>query len=368
MKLTCDRAKLIKPLGHIQSIVERRNTLFILGNVVLKAADGELKLIATDMDIDIVETVPASILEAGEVTIPAQIFYDIVRKLPDGAEVEISLDANEQAVIKVDKLEFKLATLPVKDFPIVSDFEAMVEFTLASSDLKNLIESTRFAIGTEETRTYLNGIYMHVVDGNILRMVATDGHRLALAQVEVQANLEKVPSVILPRKIVNEMSKWLDEYEGDVRIRLNETQARLIFDAVEVTTKLIDGTFPDYNSVIPKNNNIVLSVSVAELKSSVGLVSTVAQEKSRSVRMQISDQNLVLSATDSVAGTAKEEIEVEYNGAPMTIGFNAKYLMDVAQQIDGEVMEIAFSDTSAPVIIQTPESNSSFFVLMPARP
>ena len=367
MKLTIDRAMLIKPLGHVQSVVERRNTIPILSNVVLKAEDGQLVLTATDMDMDIVETVAAAVMEPGMITTPAQLLFEIVRKLPDGAEVEISAGDDGQVKISAGRSSFNLPTLPVDDFPAINAAPMACEFTLAAAELKSLIENTRFAVSTEETRYYLNGIYLHLADGQMLRAVSTDGHRLARSQMDMPANAELMPSVIIPRKAVGEMSKLIDEYEGDIKIGLTDSRARFSFGSVDVTTKLIDGTFPDYQRVIPTENNHIMQVSVAGFKDSVDRVSTVSSEKTRSVKMKLSPGSLTLSATSADAASATESLEVSYDGAEIEIGFNARYLLDIANQIDGDMMEFALSDSAAPTVICAPGDDANLFVLMPMR-
>ena len=367
MKLTIDRAMLIKPLGHVQSVVERRNTIPILSNVVLKAEDGQLVLTATDMDMDIVETVAAAVMEPGMVTTPAQLLFEIVRKLPDGAEIEIQSGEDGQVKISAGRSSFNLPTLPVDDFPAINAAPMACEFTLAAAELKSLIENTRFAVSTEETRYYLNGIYLHLAEGQMLRAVSTDGHRLARSQMDMPQNAELMPSVIVPRKAVGEMSKLIDEYEGDIKIGLTDSRARFSFGTVDVTTKLIDGTFPDYQRVIPTENNHILQVAVAGFKDSVDRVSTVSSEKTRSVKMKLSPSTLTLSATSADAASATESLEVSYDGAEIEIGFNARYLLDIANQIDGDMMEFALSDASAPTVIRAPGDDANLFVLMPMR-
>jgi len=367
MKLTIDRAMLIKPLGHVQSVVERRNTIPVLSNVVLKAEDGQLALTATDMDMDIVESVAAAVIEPGTITTPAQLLYEIVRKLPDGAEIEINAGGEGQVQISAGRSSFNLPTLPVDDFPAISTAPMACEFTLAAAELKALIENTRFAVSTEETRYYLNGIYLHLADGHMLRAVSTDGHRLARSQMDMPANAEMMPSVIVPRKAVGEMSKLIDEFEGDVQIGLSDSRARFRFGAVEVNTKLIDGTFPDYQGVIPTENNHIMQVSVASFKDSVDRVSTISAEKTRSIKMKLTPGSLTLSATSPDAASAVETLEVQYDGADIEIGFNARYLMDIAAQIDGNMMEFALSDASAPTVIRAPGDDANLFVLMPMR-
>lgn len=367
MKLTIDRTALIKPLGHVQSVVERRNTIPILSNVVLKVEDGLLSMTATDMDMDIVETVGAAVLEAGVITVPAQLLYDIIRKMPEGAEVEIADNGEGQVKVSAGRSSFNLPTLPVADFPALSDAPMATEFLIAAAELKALIENTRFAVSTEETRYYLNGIYLHLADGHLLRAVSTDGHRLARSQMDLPANAEMMPSVIIPRKAVGELSKLIDEYEGDVKISLSDTRARFSFGTVEVTTKLIDGTFPDYQRVIPTENNHIMQVSVEAFKESVDRVSTISAEKSRAVKMGLSGTSLTLSASSADSASATEVLEVSYSGTEMEIGFNAKYLLDITAQIDGDTMEFALSDTSAPTIIRAPGDDATLFVLMPMR-
>ena len=367
MKLTIDRAMLIKPLGHVQSVVERRNTIPVLSNVVLKADDAQLTLTATDMDMDIVESVAAAVMEPGMVTVPAQLLYEIVRKLPEGAEVEIQAGDDGQAKISAGRSSFNLPTLPVDDFPAINTAPMACEFTLAAAELKALMENTRFAVSTEETRYYLNGIYLHLADGQMLRAVSTDGHRLARSQMEMPANAEMMPSVIVPRKAVGEMSKLIDEFEGDIKIGLSDSRARFSFGNIEVTTKLIDGTFPDYQRVIPTENNHIMQVSVGAFKDSVDRVSTISAEKTRSVKMRLSSSALTLSATSADTASAIETLEVDYSGAEIEIGFNARYLLDIANQIDGDMMEFALSDAAAPTVIRAPGDDANLFVLMPMR-
>lgn len=367
MKLTIDRTALLKPLGHVQSVVERRNTIPILSNVVLRAENSQLMLTATDMDMDIVETVAAAVAEPGVVTTPAQLLYDIVRKLPDGSEIEITASGATQISISAGRSSFALPTLPVEDFPAISDQAMSTEFVLAAAELKALIENTRFAVSTEETRYYLNGIYLHHADGHVLRAVSTDGHRLARSQMDLPAGAETMPSVIVPRKAVGEMSKLIDEFEGDVRIGLTDTRARLSFGSIQLSTKLIDGTFPDYQRVIPTENTNIMQVPVSVFKEAVDRVSTISAEKSRSVKLAINSSMLVLSASSPDAASATETLEVEYEGSDIEIGFNARYLMDIANQVEGDVMEFALSDSSAPTLIRSPGDDANLFVLMPMR-
>ena len=367
MKLTIDRDAFIKPLGHAHGVVERRNTVPILANVMLRAENSELTLTATDMDMDVVETVPAAVAEPGVVTTPAQLLHDIARKLPEGSEIEISGTDAGQIEMRAGRSNFSLPTLPVEDFPAINDQAMTTEFTLSAVDLKSLIENTRFAVSMEETRYYLNGIYLHLADSKLLRAVSTDGHRLARSQMDVPAGAETMPAAIIPRKAVGELAKLIDEYEGDVRIGVTDTRARFSFGPVQITTKLIDGTFPDYQRVIPTDNNSILQVSADEFRHAVDRVSTVSADKTRSIKMRISGDNLTLSASSTESASGEESLTADYKGDELEIGYNARYLMDVANQIEGEKIEFALADSALPTVIRSPGDEANLFVLMPMR-
>ena len=366
MKLTIDRMSLLRPLGHVQSVVERRNTIPILANVVLRAEDGQLSLTATDMDMDIATEVGCAVATSGTTTMSAHMLYDIARKLPDGAEVELTV-ADGHANISAGRSSFRLPTLPVEDFPAISSSELPVNFTLTAADLRDLIDATRFAISTEETRYYLNGIYLHKAEDGNLCAVATDGHRLALTCQALPTGASQMPSVILPRKAVGELRKLLDDYDGDVSVGLSETRAEFGFGAVRLTSKLIDGTFPDYTRVIPAGNDRIMQVDAASFSAAVDRVSTISSEKSRSVKMGLKPGVLTLSASNTDASSATEELEVTYDGPEMDIGFNARYLLDIAGQVNNDIVEFALADQGSPSLVRAPGDDASLFVLMPMR-
>ena len=275
MKLTIDRMSLLRPLGHVQSVVERRNTIPILANVVLRAEDGELALTATDMDMDIVTEVGCSVMTPGTATMSAHLLYDIARKLPDGAEVDISV-GDGHARVSAGRSSFRLPTLPVEDFPAISSSDLPVNFALSAADVRDLMDATRFAISTEETRYYLNGIFIHKAESGELCAVATDGHRLALTRQALPSGAAQMPSIILPRKAVNELRTLLDVFDGEVLVSLSETRAEFRFDVVRLTSKLIDGTFPDYTRVIPVGNDRIMQVDVGAFSAAVDRVATIA--------------------------------------------------------------------------------------------
>ncbi len=371
MKLTIDRAALLKALAHVQSVVERRNTIPILSNVLLQAGKGKLSLSATDMDLAVVETVPANAGKAGSTTAPAHTLYDIVRKLPDGAEVELeALPDKAQLVLRAGRSRFTLACLPVEDFPVMSDGDLPHSFSLAAGDLKALIDRTRFAISTEETRYYLNGIYLHATTADgaaVLRGVATDGHRLARVQLALPEGAGKMPGVIVPRKTVGEIRKLLDEHDGTVEISLSETKIRFAVGPITLTSKLIDGTFPEYERVIPQNNDKIMEVRCKEFAQAVDRVSTISTEKSRAIKLAMSKGALTLSATSPEAGSATEEIEVSYSAAPIEIGFNSRYLLDITEQIAGSEARFLMADAGSPTLVRDGADESALYVLMPMR-
>ncbi len=371
MKITIERAKLMKSLAHVQSVVERRTTIPILSNVKLDAHGGRLSLNATDMDLDIVETVDCEVISEGATTAPAHMLYDIVRKLPDGSQVELDNGANEELLtLRAGRSKFTLACLPTMDFPLMSGGELDHNFALPAGELKGIIDRTRFAISTEETRYYLNGIYVHAGENNgvpVLRAVATDGHRLASVEVPMPEGASDMPGVIVPRKTVAELRKLIDETNDDVSISLSETKVRFAFGEVILTSKLIDGTFPDYERVIPTNNDKMMELDCKSFAAAVDRVSAISTEKSRAIKLAISPGSLVLSASSPDAGSATEEIEVSYGYDNIEIGFNSKYLLDIAQQVEGETAQFMLSDGGSPTIVRDAADSSALYVLMPMR-
>ncbi len=371
MKLTIERAALLKSLGHVQSVVERRNTIPILSNAKIEARDGSLSLNATDMDLDIVEKVATEVTQAGATTTPAHTLYDVVRKLPEGSQVELeSADGDGQLVLRSGRSRFTLSCLPIDDFPVMSEGELAHHFSLSAGDLRGIVDRTRFAISTEETRYYLNGIYLHAAkrDGvDVLRAVATDGHRLASVEVPLPDGAAGMPGVIVPRKTVGEVRKLIDETTDDVAISLSETKIRISFDDGVLTSKLIDGTFPDYERVIPADNDKVMEVDLRSFADAVDRVSAISAEKSRSVKLALSGTNLVLSASSPESGSATEEVEVSYDSDAMEIGFNARYLLDITQQIEGDRAQFVMSDAASPTIVREVGDASALYVLMPMR-
>ncbi|MCA3595300.1 MAG: DNA polymerase III subunit beta [Methylobacterium sp.] len=367
MKVTVEQAALLKALGHVHRVVERRNTIPILANVLLRASDGQLALKATDLDNDIVETIAANVTQEGTTSVPAHVLHDIVRKLADGAQVSLEQDGQaSQVTLRSGRSRFSLQTLPESDFPDLAPGEMSHGFDVAAADLRLLIEKTQFAISTEETRYYLNGIYLHVIDGK-LRAVATDGHRLALADVAAPAGASGMPGVIVPRKTVSELLKLVSEASEAVTVELSSVKIRVSTGAIVLTSKLIDGTFPDYQRVIPQRNDKLMIVEREEFARSVDRVSTISSERGRAVKFALGDGRLTLSVHNPDAGQATEELVVDYEATPLEIGFNARYLLDIVSQLEGDTALVKLFDSGSPTLIQDREGAASLYVLMPMR-
>ena len=373
MKLTIERSTLMKALGHVQSVVERRNTIPILSNVLLSASDaGAVTFSATDLDMEIVDETAAQVSSPGQITAPAHTLYEIVRKLPDGAEVELRCAGEDPRLsISAGRSRFNLPVLPAGDFPVMSSDGLSSRVSVAADALARLIDKTRFAISTEETRYYLNGLYLHTVmeDGEArLRAVATDGHRLALAEMPAPEGAVGLPGVIVPRKTIQEARRLLEDAGEEVELQISQAKVRFEFGrAAALTSKVIDGSFPDYGRVIPKDNQKVVTVDNALFAQAVDRVATISAEKSRSVKLAIEPGRMVLTVRNMEAGQGVEELEIDYDGDAFEIGFNARYLLDVAAQIEGEIAEFRFADPASPTLVLDPTDRGVQYVLMPLR-
>jgi len=373
MKFKAERATLLKALAHIQSVAEKRNTIPILANALITAQQGKLTFTATDMEIAIVEEIAAEVIRDGATTAPAATLYEIVRKLPEGAELEFEMaKEGAQLTLRAGRYSTSLVTLPTDDFPSMTAGQLPHQFAVSGLALRGLIDRTRFAISTEETRYYLNGIYLHAAEGDqgpVLRAVATDGHRLARVEEPIPDGAAGMPGVIIPRKTVAELRKLLDEESGDVAIGLSDTRIQFKAGTITLTSKLIDGTFPEYERVIPKDNDKVLRVGKKDFSDAVARVAAISSERSRPVKMALDRDLLTLSAASPEQGTASEELDgdrVQYTSGPLEIGFQARYLNDITDQISDQV-EFHFSDGSAPTVVRDAGDSSALYVLMPMR-
>ena len=374
MQLTISRDYIIESLGHVQSVVERRNTIPILANVRLDANDDEkLHLTATDMDLAIIESQKANVSQNGATTVSAHMLYDIIRKFAAGSEVKLSLIGNNDKLqIESGRSRFELTCLPVEDFPVMSEGDLPHKFEISASDLRRLIDKTGFAISTEETRYYLNGIYLHAAQNNgssVLRAVATDGHRLAQVDTELPAGSEQIPGVIIPRKTVSEVRKLIDGSPDAslVMIALSDTKIRLAFEGAILTSKLIDGSFPDYERVIPLSNDKFMQVVKTDYTNAVDRVSTIATEKSRAIKITLESSTIKLSANNADTGAATEELDAQYKDEKIEIGFNSRYVLDMAKQIKGDTIEFKLSDSASPTLVRDPEDEETVYVIMPMR-
>jgi len=378
MKATIERATLLRCLSHVQSVVERRNTIPILSNVLIEAdSGGSVKVMATDLDLQVVENMTAASVDTeGSVTVSAHLLFDIARKLPDGSQVSLETADNRMA-IKAGRSRFSLPTLPRDDFPTIVEGDLPTSFELPAKVLAEMIDRTRFAISTEETRYYLNGIFLHVADdggsssGPVLKAAATDGHRLARFTIDQPEGAEGMPDVIVPRKAVAELRKLLEEaLDANVQIDLSASKIRFTMGGeggVILTSKLIDGTFPDYSRVIPTGNDKLLKIDPRSFYEGVDRVATIATEKTRAVKMGLEQDKVVLSVTSPDNGTATEEVAAQYGSDGFEIGFNANYLKDILSQIDSDEVELHLADAGAPTLIRKDDKSPALYVLMPMR-
>jgi DNA polymerase III subunit beta len=374
MKITVERAILLKALAHVQSVVERRNTIPILANVLLDAKDGTLQLTATDMEIAVVEEVSGVVVtRPGRSTAPAATLYDIVRKLPETAKIELDHPGGDAPlVLRAGRFVTNMLALPVEDFPSMTEGKLPVKFALPAAVLRGLIDRTRFAISTEETRYYLNGIYLHVAEvggADVLRAAATDGHRLARVEEPAPEGAKGMAGVIVPRKTVNELRKLADEVTDEIEVRVSDTKIQFTLGPVRLTSKLIDGTFPDYERVIPKANDKILKVGKKEFAEAVARVAAISSERSRPVKLSVGPNLLRLEASSAEQGQAQEELDdgsVQYASTPLEIGFQARYLADITEQI-GEMVQFEFADGASPTVVKDAARPEALYVLMPMR-
>ncbi len=371
MRIVLERSNLLKSLNHVHRVVERRNTIPILSNVLLSANGASLEMKATDLDLEVTEATPASVERAGATTVPAHLLYEIVRKLPDGSEVMLkTADDGASMTVMSGRSSFRLQCLPQADFPELSAGSFPHIFRLESPSLKGLIDKTQFAISTEETRYYLNGIYLHTHEtGGKLKMraVATDGHRLARAEVTAPAGSEGMPGVIIPRKTVSELQKLVDDPDIAVTVELSDTKIRFTIGSVVLTSKLIDGTFPDYQRVIPTGNDKRLVIDRETFAKAVDRVSTISSERGRAVKLAIAEGQVTLTVNNPDSGSATEELAADYSSDPIEIGFNAKYLLDVAAQLNGTQANFMLADAGSPTLIHDTSDEHALYVLMPMR-
>ncbi len=366
LNITIEKSNLLKAISRLQSLVEKRNTIPILSNVKIDANEKSLTLTVTDMDLVASEEVDANIASGGSLTVPALTLYDIIRKLPEGSQVSLKADtASSRLNVNAGTANFTLSYLPAEDFPVMSEGELTHKFTLASKDFLKLIDKTKFAMSNEETRYYLNGVYFHLSNGK-LRAVATDGHRLSSVEIEAPEGSSGMPGIIIPRKAVNEFGKLL-ESQSEVAVSLSETKIKINAGRIELLSKVVDGTFPDYTRVIPENNTKMVTVSATLFNEAVDRVSTIAADKTRAVKVKFEKDNITLNSQGIEGSSAKEVIACEYSAEALEVGFNSRYVLEMMGQIKSDKLTIALDNPNSPALIKDPTDQSVTFIIMPMR-
>jgi len=374
MDFKVNSSDLLKAISHIHGVVEIRHTLPILSNMIITVKDGSLKLCSTNLDIYCSDQVSAEVVSPGEISVSASTFYEIVKRLPNGSDLHATLDeVSSSLILKCGRSKFNLTTMKTDDFPMIADSDLDTKFVLSATELIRMIDKTKFAISNEETRYYLNGIFFHKAQKNsieILRAVATDGHRLAQYDIPLPQGAEEMTGLIIPKKTILELRRVLDDANGDINISLNDNKIKFSFNELTIISKVIDGTFPDYTKVIPKNNNKVFSTNSNELKSAIDRVSAVSiseEIKSKAIKLLIESNKLLLSVESLSKGSANEEVDINYNEERVEIGFNSRYLVDICNEIDGDEVIVHILDSISPAIILDKSDENLFFVLMPMR-
>ncbi|WJW75509.1 DNA polymerase III subunit beta [Thiohalobacter sp. IOR34] len=365
MKFTIQREALLKPLQQITGVVERRQTLPVLGNVLVQADESGLTLTATDLEVELVARVEMPIEDGGEITLPARKLLDICRSLPEGSELEIEV-GDERAKVRSGRSRFTLTSLPASDFPVIEELNSAQSFSLPQKDLKEIIERTHFAMAQSDVRYYLNGLMLELQPEQI-RAVATDGHRLALSEMPAQTGVDDTQQVIVPRKGVQELLRLLENSEGEVNIQLGSNHIRVSTPEIRFTSKLIDGRFPDYQRVIPKGGDKLVTADVGTLRQALSRTSILSNEKYRGIRLSLEPDALRIQAHNPEQEEAEEEVEINYSADPMEIGFNVTYLLDALAAIPGKEVRILLSDSNSSCLIDDPASGQSRYVVMPMR-
>ncbi|MFL2899549.1 MAG: DNA polymerase III subunit beta [Candidatus Pelagibacterales bacterium] len=374
MDFRVNSTELLRALSHIHGIVEVRHTLPILSNIIITTHDNLLSLSSTNLDIFCSDDLEAEVGQNGSTSVSAATFYEIVKRLPSGSEIHASLSEEDSTLaLKCGRSKFNLTTISPDDFPKISHDDLNIQFVLSATELKRMIDKTKFAISNEETRYYLNGVFLHQTQKNsidILRAVATDGHRLAQYDIPLPQGAKDMNGIIIPKKMIQELRRVLDDATGDINIQLNENKIKFSFNNMQIISKVIDGTFPDYTKVIPQSNDKSITTNNEELKKAIDRVSAVAineETKSKAIKLIIESNKISLSVDSSSRGSAIEEIDLDYNNEKVEIGFNSRYLIDICNEIDGDKINLKFLNSTSPAIILDNTDENLFFVLMPMR-
>ena len=374
MDFRVNSTELLRALSHIHGIVEVRHTLPILSNIIITTHNNLLSLSSTNLDIFCSDDLEAEVSQNGSTSVSAATFYEIVKRLPSGSEIHASLSEEDSTLtLKCGRSKFNLTTISPDDFPKISHDDLNIQFVLSATELKRMIDKTKFAISNEETRYYLNGVFLHQTQKNsidILRAVATDGHRLAQYDIPLPQGAKDMNGIIIPKKMIQELRRVLDDATGDINIQLNENKIKFSFNNMQIISKVIDGTFPDYTKVIPQSNDKSITTNNEELKKAIDRVSAVAineETKSKAIKLIIESNKISLSVDSTSRGSAIEEIDLDYNNEKVEIGFNSRYLIDICNEIDGDKINLKFLNSTSPAIILDNTDENLFFVLMPMR-
>ena len=370
MKFKISRTNFFKTLSHLQGIVDKKNSLPILSNILIEAKKNMLTLSSTDMDISIIEKVDCNVLEDGATTINSQILYDIVRKIDESSEIEIISNNGKLLTLRASDSRFSLACLPKEDYPIIDQDNLGARISINSKILLKLIDKTKFAISNEETRYFLNGLYFNINrenDINVVTLVGTDGHRLAKFSHNLESDIDEISGVIIPKKTIYELSKLLSEIDDNVEILISSNKVIFFIGNIIFTSKLIDGSFPDYKRVIPQNNSNILKINREILLSAVDRVSTIANEKSPVIKFKLFKNILNLNTVNNESSTASEDLNINYEGNEIEIGFNSKYIMDIVNNLEDDEISINLKDNTSPIIALENSNANLVYVLMPMR-
>ncbi len=372
MKFEVSQSNIFKCIYHLQGIVDKKNSLPILSNILLEAKDNKLTLSSTDMDISIVETLECNVLEEGSTTINSQIFYDIIRKLNPTSQIEVISNDGKLLTVRSNQSRFSLACLPKEDFPIIDKNTNGMDLKINSQILFRLINKTKFAISNEETRYFLNGLYFNLNNENsntVLTLVCTDGHRLAKFshKLDIDNYKEDVSGVIIPKKTIQELSKLLSDLDEEIQIIISSNKIIFYINNLTFISKLIDGSFPDYKRVIPNDNGNALEINRESLLLAVDRVSTIANEKSPVIKFKLFENLINLNTANNENSTATEDLTGKYNGSDFEIGFNSKYIMDILNNLEDEDIIINLKDGSSPITAIEKSNPDLIYVLMPMR-
>jgi DNA polymerase-3 subunit beta len=364
MKLTVEREKLLAPLQAVIGVVERRQTMPVLANVLLGVRQGQLSITATDLEVELVAATDVAVQEAGDITVPGRKFLDILRALPEKVSVALGLEG-EKVVIKAGRSRFSLATLPAAEFPVIDDINSQQTVQIPRKELLRLLEKTHFSMAQQDVRYYLNGMLLEI-DAMSLRAVATDGHRLALCETALAAKAKSAQQVIVPRKGVLELQRVLTE-EGTAELAIGSNHVRAQIGDVRFTSKLIDGRFPEYSRVIPAAAAHAIRADRDVLRQALQRTAILSNEKYRGIRITAKKNMLTVQAHNPEQEEAEEEIEVSYDGSDLEVGFNVNYLLDALAAIDGQEVELGLTDSNSSCLIRSPGNATARYVVMPMR-